>query len=101
MRAMSTRSWIRGHFTIYNEKGWLYEDTLEKADDDRRCAHCHEYPTEEGYDHCLGFLPGVKHACCGHGIPENAYVVLDNDCCFRGHEALEMIVLIQQKGREL
>jgi hypothetical protein len=27
-------------------------------------------PTSEGYDACLGFIPGVESACCGHGVEE-------------------------------
>ncbi len=30
-------------------------------------------PTPEGYDACLGKLPDVVYACCGHGITEKAY----------------------------
>lgn len=25
-------------------------------------------PTPDGHDACLGELPGVKYACCGHGV---------------------------------
>jgi hypothetical protein len=28
-----------------------------------------------GPDPCLGYLPGVAHACCGHGEVGRAYVV--------------------------
>lgn len=38
------------------------------------CAKCHRLPTAEGHDGCLGTLPGVWNACCGHGNPREAYV---------------------------
>jgi hypothetical protein len=30
-----------------------------------------------GYDPCLGCLPGVLNACCGHGGEHQPYVLLD------------------------
>lgn len=39
------------------------------------CPRCkRSMPT--GPDACLGVLPGVSHACCGHGVTSRAYVVL-------------------------
>ncbi len=32
------------------------------------CKRCGKLPTPEGYDACLGYLPGVASACCGHGV---------------------------------
>lgn len=49
----------------------------------RRCRKCNK--TIVGYvpDPCLGLLPGVSHACCGHGKCQ-PYVVIggtpDQDC---------------------
>ena len=36
----------------------------------------------KGYrpDPCLGYLPDVAHACCGHGTIKNAYVCGWKDC---------------------
>ncbi len=39
-----------------------------------RCIRCGEPPTSEGHDACLGYIPGIKSACCGHGV-EAAYEV--------------------------
>lgn len=33
----------------------------------RGCVECGRLPTPEGYDACLGVLPDVVSACCGHG----------------------------------
>lgn len=38
------------------------------------CKTCGCVPTIEGHDGCLGRLPGVAFACCGHGI-EEGYVM--------------------------
>lgn len=44
----------------------------------RDCASCGaEQPPVYGIpDPCLGFLPRVLHACCGHGYRPDAYVVI-------------------------
>jgi len=34
-------------------------------------------PTPEGHDACLGKLPGVGAACCGHGV-DDAYAIDNN-----------------------
>jgi hypothetical protein len=41
-------------------------------------------PTPEGYDACLGYLPGVDAACCGHGVTRGAIHYKD------GHKEEEM-----------
>lgn len=41
------------------------------------CAKC-ERDVPAGPDICLGLIPGVSHACCGHGKIDSAYV------CFGG-----------------
>jgi len=38
------------------------------------CVKCKKAPTKEGYDGCLGTLPNVMNACCGHGNDSQAYV---------------------------
>jgi len=38
------------------------------------CNHCNLDPTKEGHDACLGTLPNVMNACCGHGDVNLAYV---------------------------
>lgn len=41
------------------------------------CPKCNEMPTSEGCDACLGKLPGVVNACCGHGV-EEGYIEFEN-----------------------
>lgn len=41
------------------------------------CQACERW-MPEGPDICLGTIPGVSHACCGHGTKE-AYVILGGE----------------------
>jgi len=62
-----------------------YADNGEPVNDlnVRRCPKCKEYPTIEGYDFCLQKLPGVRAACCGHGV-EEGMVVFANGVTIHG-----------------
>lgn len=45
----------------------------------RSCKKCRKFNEEsegETYDACIGKLPGVKFACCGHG--GEGYIVFQN-----------------------
>jgi hypothetical protein len=55
---------------------WVYdgEGVPVAEDPDRACGHCGLPNGAEGHDACLGTLPGVRNACCGHGCPADAYV---------------------------
>lgn len=66
-------SYCRGWKIIRKGGAWVYADTGEPcwgASDRRPCARCGQEPTPEGHDACLGTLPGVAAACCGHGTTE-------------------------------
>lgn len=70
-------AYLRGHQISFINNIWIYSDTKEPIENnERRCSRCGHYPTKEGYDHCLGFIPGATHACCGHGV-EKEYVKYD------------------------
>lgn len=68
---------LRGHnIEILNNK-WVFSDTKEstvKTWQNRACGHCGLHNTPEGHDGCLGTLPNVMNACCGHGSLDEAYV---------------------------
>ena len=49
-----------------------------------QCHKCKGWPTDLGHDPCIANLPGVKFACCGHGMKGRAYVVFNNDLTLRG-----------------
>ena len=63
-------STTRGHKTIINKDGIeFYADTMVPVKwEERPCVKCGKMPTKEGYDACIGYIPGIKSACCGHGI---------------------------------
>ncbi len=72
---MTPYSHARGHPIYWDGQGWRY------ADDDsycppsggyeRPCVKCGLQPTgTQTPDPCLGELPGVVSACCGHGLEE-------------------------------
>lgn len=54
----------------YKRAVWVYEDTRELITRERRCRRCGRFPHVLGYDACLGYIPGLRSACCGHGIRE-------------------------------
>jgi hypothetical protein len=55
------------------------------------CVRCGKMPTEDGHDQCLGTLPGVVAACCGHGV-EEGYILFENGIIIRGNFVIEKIV---------
>jgi len=63
-----TKSYLRGHEIIFVSGEWIYSDTKKSIiSNERPCIRCGKMPTPEGYDACIGFIPRVTSACCGHG----------------------------------
>ena len=79
-------SYERGYEVLFDidtvGKG-IYADTGEEVTLNRPCKRCGKEPTLEGHDACLGELPGVKFACCGHG--KEGYVVFENGVVIKGY----------------
>lgn len=68
---------LYGHEVYYD---WDISKFRYKADgmivnesDPRPCVRCNKKPLSSGEDNCLGILPGVKNACCGHGVKEGYF----------------------------
>lgn len=83
---MPSTSFHRGHAVVWDSStnGWLYADTGESIRDKRRpCAHCESNDVKD-HDVCLGTLPGVANACCGHGDRSRAYIQFTNGVIIRG-----------------
>lgn len=77
-------SYKRGHGYYYDgEDIEFYVDTKEPTSTERPCVKCGKMPTKEGHDACLGNLPGVNAACCGHGVDEG-YIGFKNGITIRG-----------------
>ncbi len=65
----------RGH-KIEEIDGVFYyvDDGTHVANRRPWCGKCGQKDTPEGHDACLGTIPGVMNACCGHGNDGEAYI---------------------------
>lgn len=84
-------SYLRGHRIKEVGGEWIYCDTGEPTVDtwqDRPCGKCGLPFTEDGHDGCLGELPNVVNACCGHGCAGEAYVQFEDGTELREASAL-------------
>ena len=88
------KSKLRGHSIVYVNGEWLYEDTMTPtAGNERPCGHCGKPDTEEGHDGCLGTLPNVMNACCGHGADDCSYLQYWDGSILSGKNAADEIRL--------
>jgi len=90
---MAARGYLSGN-AMYTEQTFTnyWTDTGEPVDDHPRpCPRCGKMPTSEGYDACIGRVPGASDVCCGHGV-EEPYIV------FRGQWALDAIQWAKDRG---
>lgn len=80
-------SYYYGHHCYWDEDElkWRYVDTGEDMHTvaPRPCPKCGVPPTAKGHDACIADLPGVRFACCGHGVREG-YVAFENGCRLGG-----------------
>jgi len=54
------------------------------------CRVCGGQRTPEGYDPCVGWLPGAQHVCCGHqGNGVHRYVITLDGRRFDGLQAFQ------------
>lgn len=81
---------LRGHAIEQDANGtWMFCDTEEPTVSTwhkRPCGHCGRFGnSNDGLpDPCLGTLPGVTNACCGHGNPDDSYVCFEGGVVLRG-----------------
>ena len=69
---------------------WFYEDKKTQTVGNRRdCGHCHRADRADGHDACIGELPGVMNACCGHGQLDEAYVQFTDGSRLSGTDAIK------------
>jgi hypothetical protein len=57
---------------------------------DGRFSVCFRKPSDLGHNPCIANLPGVRHACCGHGC-ETAYLVTEPGVVLRGLAASRLM----------
>lgn len=86
------RSFSRGYPIIFKDNAWVYEDTGKRSGFDyevrpcKKCGKVFEGSNIGDADPCLGFLPGVDNACCGHGVRSESYIRFTNGVVIRGFE---------------
>jgi len=88
---MTARGILRGHDILFVGGRWVFGDTLEDTEStwkQRPCGRCGLYSTPEGHDACLGTLPGVTNACCGHGNAGAAYIQYGDGRYVQGQHAI-------------
>lgn len=76
----------------------VFADTKEptaQSWERRPCGYCGIYNTAEGHDGCLGTLPNVKNACCGHGETGEAYVQFWDGSSRHGKDAISYMEAIR------
>ena len=94
------QSKLRGHPIVYVNREWLYVDTMTPTvGNERSCGHCGKNNTNEGHDGCVGILPAVMNACCGHGESGEAYIQYLDGSDIRGQAAVDEIAKLTEMGR--
>ncbi len=70
---------------------------IEKGKDYSNCGYCGLKNTVEGHDGCLGTLPGVMNACCGHGPDgyEGPYVQFLDGFSVHGNDAVTIMKILK------
>ncbi len=89
---------LRGHAIEMSNDEWVYCDTKESTVLNhklRPCGHCNKIATPEGHDACLGKLPLVSNACCGHGVISESYIQFFNFLCIRGFVAMKILSIFK------
>lgn len=80
----------RGHKYYYQWKGLEYHlNHKSPIVKEKPCIKCGKMPTSDGHDACLGTLPGVIAACCGHGVKEG-YILFENGISLSGNFKIEI-----------
>ena len=99
---MST-SKMNGNLIYYDEAAEIFryasDDEPINWNNHRPCPKCGKRPLDTSEDACLGHLPGVVQACCGHG--GEGYIEFENGVTihFRGCE-IERSIGMSDQGTE-
>ena len=84
----SAHSFYRGWAIEWTGDSWIYADTKQPlpgwGGEARPCKRCGAIMNDHEADKCLGNLPGVDNACCGHGVREQAYIRFTNGLTIEG-----------------
>ncbi len=63
--------------------------------ENRSCGHCKKPNRSDNHDACLGTLPCVMNACCGHGRKKEAYIQFLNRKSIHGHLAVIILNILK------
>lgn len=100
MSIMKRKNEFKGHEIKLVNNEWFFINSSKSVKDNWRkisCGVCGEKSTKEGHDNCIGTLPGVVNACCGHGQTDEAYVMFSNGFILRSNSALNVISNFKEK----
>lgn len=64
-------------------------DEAESSAPERICGKCGKSAPWNEIDPCLGMLPRVANACCGHGNPAESYIQFENGVRLAGFTTIE------------
>lgn len=98
---MAAGSHWRGHsISELTPEVWVYDDTQEKVSDnkDRPCGYCNKPNHTADHDACLGELPGVMNACCGHGHQSGASIQFLDGYIIGGESADIILNVLKRHG---
>jgi len=97
---MKATSRYRGHKIYFSFDKWRYCDTDKViSEKTRSCRYCKTPNTKEGHDPCLGTLPGIMNACCGHGNINQMYVQFLDSHCISGQDAKTIIEILKKEKK--
>lgn len=95
-----SKSYFRGHSIELRGSEYVFSDTGDVVRDtweSRPCRYCKRFNTVEDHDACLGTLPGVMNACCGHGCVDEAYVQFLDKTVVNGSAAVEVQEILKMQ----
>lgn len=92
--------YLRGSKIEKKDGEWVFEDTGLKVSDtweSRPCGYCNKTNTKEGHDGCLGTLPGLMNACCGHGNIKECYIQFLDGTTIHGEDAFKIQEILKKQ----
>lgn len=84
---MAVTSKFRGHKIECINNEWIFCETgkfVKETWKEMPCGYCNVKDTAVGHDGCLGTLPGIMNACCGHGRVNEAFLQFLDGTIIRG-----------------
>lgn len=102
-QAKSKEFYLIGNKVIWDEVNSVYkykEDGVEvNKENIKPCPVCKKLPADH-CDPCLGKLPGVINACCGHGL-KKGYVKFENGIKIEGHFVVSNFSVEKKNSEEI